>query len=76
VKLSFKESRELEAIPGKITALEKEQAGLHAAVAAPDFYKRPAAESEAVQARLEKIEKELEVLLIQWEDLERRSGSS
>jgi ATP-binding cassette subfamily F protein uup len=76
VKLSFKETRELEAIPGRIEALEKEQAALHAAVAAPDFYKRPVAESEAVQARLEKIEKELEVLLIQWEDLESRFGSS
>jgi ABC transport system ATP-binding/permease protein len=75
-KLSFKEVRELEAIPGRIEALEKEQAKLHAAAATPDFYKLPPGEVQSAQARLEQIEKELEVLLIQWEDLESRSGPS
>ena len=74
-KLSYKETRELEAIPGRIEALEKEQAGLHAAVAAPDFYKRPAEETRTLQARLEQIEKELESLLIKWEELEGRAGT-
>jgi ATP-binding cassette subfamily F protein uup len=72
LKLSYKEARELEAIPGRIEALEAEQARLHAAVAAPDFYKRPADDARAVQVQLEQIEQELERLLIQWEELESR----
>jgi ATP-binding cassette subfamily F protein uup len=74
-KLSYKDARELEAIPGRIEALEAEQARLHAAVGAPDFYKRTAEEARAVQARLEQIEQELEGLLRLWDDLESRSGS-
>ncbi|MGA7179841.1 MAG: ATP-binding cassette domain-containing protein [Thiobacillaceae bacterium] len=74
-KLSYKESRELGAIPGRIDALEKEQAELEAAVGAPDFYKRPAGEAHGLQARLEQIEQELETLLIKWEELESRSGT-
>ena len=75
LKLSYKEARELEAIPGRIEALEAEQAQLHATVAAPDFHKSTAEEARALQARLEQIERELEGLLRLWEDLENRSGS-
>ena len=73
-KLSYKEARELEAIPGRIAALETEQAQLHAAVGAPDFYKRPADDVRALQTRIEQIEQELEALLMLWEDLENRNG--
>ncbi|MGA7949186.1 MAG: ATP-binding cassette domain-containing protein [Thiobacillaceae bacterium] len=75
LKLSYKETRELEAIPGRIEALEAEQAQLHATVAAPDFHKSTAERARALQARLEQIERELEGLLRVWEDLENRSGS-
>jgi ABC transport system ATP-binding/permease protein len=75
LKLSYKEARELEAIPGRIEALEAEQARLHATVAAADFYKCPTEEARALQIRLAQIEPELEALLRLWEDLEIRSGA-
>ncbi|HYP68303.1 MAG TPA: ATP-binding cassette domain-containing protein, partial [Thiobacillaceae bacterium] len=72
-KLSYKEARELEAIPGRIEALEAEQAELHASVSAPDFYRRPNTEAAAIHQRLAQIEQELEQVLVQWEALEARS---
>lgn len=72
-KLSYKEQRELEQLPEKIEALEQEQADLHAAMAAPDFFKQPAAEITAATERLEAIEPQLVELLERWEELESRA---
>ncbi len=73
-KLSYKEKRELEAIPGKIEALESEQAALHAEMAAPDFFKKGGDEIAQATNRLEKIESGLAELYHQWEELEERNG--
>ena len=69
-KLSFKEQRELEALPGAIEALEAEQAALTAEVSAPDFYKRPAAEIHQTMARLEALPGEIEAALKRWDELD------
>ena len=41
VKLSYKEARELEALPGEIEALEAEQQALHARMHEPEYYRQP-----------------------------------
>jgi ABC transport system ATP-binding/permease protein len=74
VKLSFNEKRELEALPGKIKALESEQLGLQQQLANPDIYRERAAEIPAMNKRLEDIDEELLTLLERWEALEARSA--
>ena len=69
-KLSFKEQRELEALPARIEALEAEQARLGAAVAAPDFYRQPAAEIHAVMTRLDALPAEIEAAMQRWDQLD------
>jgi ATP-binding cassette subfamily F protein uup len=69
-KLSFKDERELEALPERIAALEKEQEALHARLADPDFYKSAGGEVVAVNSRLMELEQELEAAFLRWEELE------
>jgi ABC transport system ATP-binding/permease protein len=74
VKLSFNEKRELEALPGKIAALETEQGGLQTRLADPATYRDAPQEVPALNARLSAIEEELLVLLERWEALEAKNG--
>jgi ATP-binding cassette subfamily F protein uup len=73
-KLSFKEERELEALPGKIAALEKEQAELHTRLADPELYKSAGAEVTVINNRLAAMEKELGLVYSRWEELESLKG--
>jgi ATP-binding cassette subfamily F protein uup len=73
-KLSNKEQKELEALPARIEALEKEQAELTAKLADPSFYKNQAARFAEVKARLETLEKEHATTFARWEELEARSN--
>jgi ATP-binding cassette subfamily F protein uup len=68
-KLSFKEKKELEAIPKLIETLETEQQQLHDAMANPDFYKKHA-DIAAVTARLKELGKQLENTYARWQILE------
>jgi len=68
-KLSFKEKKELEAIPKLIETLETEQQQLHDAMANPDFYKK-CADIAAVTARLKELGKQLENTYARWQILE------
>jgi ATP-binding cassette subfamily F protein uup len=68
-KLSFKEKKELEAIPKLIETLETEQQQLHDAMANPDFYKK-GQDIAAVTARLEELRKQLENAYARWQTLE------
>ncbi len=70
-KLSWKEQRELEALPDRIAALETEQKALTARLEDPALYGDPR-EAQTVAARLAAIEEELLVLLERWETLEAR----
>jgi ABC transport system ATP-binding/permease protein len=70
-RLSFKESRELEGLPGRIEALEQEKNGLIATLNSPDF--QTGSDSRTITAaseRLDAIERELEDAYIRWEELE------
>jgi ATP-binding cassette subfamily F protein uup len=69
-KLSYKEQRELEALPGKIEALEAEQAQLQTAVSAPAFYQQTGEAVSATLARLQAVTGELEACYARWEALE------
>ena len=69
-KLSFKEERELEALPNVIAGLEEEQERLHDRVADPDFYKSAGAEIVSLNARLEALELELAEAYRRWEELD------
>jgi ABC transport system ATP-binding/permease protein len=68
-KLSFKEKKELEAIPKLIETLETEQQQLHDAMANPDFYKK-CEDIAAVTARLKELGKQLENTYARWQILE------
>ncbi len=72
-KLSYKEQRELEAMPGRIRALEQEQSGLQARLADPATYQQPGSDVTAMNARLEEIEMALLELLERWEALEKNA---
>jgi ATP-binding cassette subfamily F protein uup len=74
-KLSFKDQRELEAIPKLIQRLEAEQTELTATIGDAELFRaQPAAAAAAVQ-RLESVVKELESAFARWEDLESNSGA-
>ena len=69
-KLSYKEQRELEALPAQIEALEAELAALQSEVAEPNFYQRPAEYSRIALERLSTLQQELDALLERWTELE------
>jgi len=75
-KPSYKEQLELERLPSRIEALEAEQQELQAAVASPDFYKRPAAEIHEALARLEELETLLLAAYTRWDALDSRAPAS
>ena len=69
-KLSFKEKRELEQLPGRIEELEAEQSALHAKLADPDLYRTAPEKVAAYKAQLDEIDAELPGLYARWEELE------
>ena len=71
-KLSYKEQRELDELPGRIEALETEQTELNRQLADPDIYRKEGANVAAMHARVEAIDEELLVLLERWEQLGER----
>ena len=74
-KLSYKETRELEELPQKLKALEREQEELTRKLADPAIYRDRAVDVKALNARLEGIDGELTAFLARWEELEaRRAG--
>jgi len=73
-KLSWKEQRELEALPGKIAALEGEQADLTTRLEDPSIYQTDPQAAQRAAERLAAIDDELMILLERWEALESRAG--
>jgi ATP-binding cassette subfamily F protein uup len=70
-KLSFKESRELEALPQSIETLEKEKQHLMATLNSPELYaSRDLARINSVNDRLHSLEKELDNAYHRWNELE------
>ena len=73
-KLSFKEQRELEEIPQRIAALEREQEEITAALSAANLYRDNPAHAKQLQERTSAIEEELLQLMTRWEELESRQA--
>ncbi|RMX04793.1 ATP-binding cassette domain-containing protein [Corticibacter populi] len=68
-KLSYKEQRELEALPARIEALEAEQADIHAQLADGSLYGTDHQRAMALTERAAAIEEELMQALERWEAL-------
>ena len=71
-KLSYKEQRELDELPGRIEALEAEQSELAKLLADADAYTRDPKGVAVAQARVAKIDDELLGALERWETLGQR----
>ena len=69
-KRSFKEEREYKDLPDRIHALEEEQKQLQAALADPEFYKKPGAEIQAAVDRTGQIDRELHEAMHRWDELD------
>jgi ATP-binding cassette subfamily F protein uup len=74
-KLSFKEKRELEALPDQIHALEEEQAALLAKMSAPDYHREDPAVLAADKARVEALPELLEQKFARWAELDERESA-
>ena len=75
-KLSFKESRELETLPGQIEALEMEQTALGAKLADGELYRTNPDEVKRLQARSAEIDEALLVMMQRWEEIEAKQNSA
>jgi ATP-binding cassette subfamily F protein uup len=71
-KLSYKEQRELEGLPGRIEALEAEQQALRAEAESAEFYRASPERIQAVLARLAAVAAELEDAIARWMVLDER----
>jgi ATP-binding cassette subfamily F protein uup len=68
-KLSYKEQRELEALPARIEALEAEQASIVGLMGDPALYARDPQRAAALHERSAQIDDELMQALVRWEAL-------
>lgn len=75
-KLSYKESRDLESLPGEIEALEAEQKDLAARMQSPDYYRQPPDALKKDQQRSDELDALLLQKLERWETLEARANKT
>ncbi|MFO1312968.1 MAG: ATP-binding cassette domain-containing protein [Burkholderiales bacterium] len=75
-RLTWKEQRELEALPAELESLEREQIELGERMSSPDYYKQGAEALRADRARASEIEALLAQKLERWVDLEARATSA
>ncbi len=71
-KLSYREQRELDALPARIEALEQEQDALQERFTDLNFYQREPDAFVASQQRLQQVVEELEAAYAAWERLEEK----
>ena len=72
-KLSYKEQKELEALPARIEDLENQIADLHEQMARPEFYKQPPEEIAKTAEAVKQLEQKLAIAYTRWEQLEESS---
>ena len=75
VRLSYKEQRELAAMPIEIETLEREQAALGARMSSPDYYRLGGEQLREDRKRLEELEALLHQKYARWESLEGRASA-
>jgi ATP-binding cassette subfamily F protein uup len=71
-KLSYRERRELEALPARIEVLEAEQRTLNGTIADSAFYRQPADAIAATLDRLQRVERDLGDVYARWAALDSR----
>jgi ABC transport system ATP-binding/permease protein len=69
-KLTYKEQRERETLPGRIETLEAEQAQLHELMGDGNFYRQTSDKIIVAIERLETVNRELEACYERWQTLE------
>ncbi len=69
-KLTWKQGKELEALPLRIEEMETEQAGLHQEMADPKLYQEAPEKAKEIRDRLGKLEEELATCYARWEELD------
>jgi ATP-binding cassette subfamily F protein uup len=69
-RLSYKEARELDALPERINELELEKETLHQTLGDPNYYRTAKDALPKLTARLEQLEIELAEAYRRWEELE------
>jgi ATP-binding cassette subfamily F protein uup len=74
-RLSYKEQRDLKAMPEKIQRLEAEQVQLQTALADPNLFKDDPARGTAALQRLQSLAAELDTAYSIWDALESRSAA-
>ena len=72
-RLNYREQQELDALPDRIDALERQLSQLHTAMADPQFFKQDGAEIAQATSELKSLENESAVLHTRWEELESRT---
>ena len=69
-KLSYKEQRELDALPARLEQLEERQSELESAIADPGFYQQDQTAVSNTLDELSRISEELDKALERWTELE------
>ncbi len=69
-KLTYREQKELEALPERIEELEQSLADLHQRMAEPDFYQQSGERIAEENQRLATLEEELQSVYLRWEELD------
>lgn len=69
-RLTYKEQRELEALPERIASLEADLGKCHETMADPAFYRQGPAELVKAKAELQSLEKDVAEAYKRWEELE------
>jgi ATP-binding cassette subfamily F protein uup len=69
-KLTYKERKELETLPGRIEELEQEHKRIYGQMGDPAFYKDSGKNITNARARIDEIDKELKEAYARWEELE------
>ena len=73
-KLSYKDQKELHALPAKIAALEGEQAKISTRLSDPSIYAGDGSEGIRLNKRFVEIEEELMECIARWEELEAKTA--
>jgi ATP-binding cassette subfamily F protein uup len=73
-KLSFKEQKELDALPKRIAELETEHEKILATMTDPDFYRKSGSKVSEYTSLLEALKQELAQVYARWEELEAMKG--
>jgi len=74
-KLSYKDQRELDSLPGAIECMEAEKSGIEERFCDPAYFQRDASGFREDEQRLKVLERELHAAYARWEELEARRES-